>query len=69
MAKPNIIVLSKDTDQDFLWLSDGWNEIKKQHTPKAKALFAKAEVCMEQGETVPEVIALLEKAGFAITRE
>ncbi len=69
MPKPEIIVLSKDTDTEgFQWLSNGWNDSKRSHTPKAKALMAKAAKCIAKGDTVPEVIGLLEKAGFKVTR-
>jgi len=47
---------------------NGWNDSKRSHTPKAKALMAKAAKCIAKGDTVPEVIGLLEKAGFKVTR-
>ena len=70
MTKPVIIVLSKDDDQEgFKWLSGGWNEAKKSHTPEARELMARAHKCIEEGRDVPDVIARLKKAGFTIERE
>jgi hypothetical protein len=67
--KPNIIVLSTDDDSEgFKWLSDGWNEMSKSHTPEAQKLMAKANKCITDGEDVLDVIARLKKAGFTITR-
>ena len=65
--KPGIIVLSKDSDDTFGYMSDGWNEKSKVHTPKAKMLFKKAERCIIKAKDAKEAIALLKSAGFAIT--
>ena len=65
--KPGIIVLSKDSDDTFRYMSDGWNNYKIAHTPKAKMLFKKAERCIIKAKDAKEAIALLKSAGFAIT--
>jgi hypothetical protein len=69
MTKPVIICLSKDDDTEgFQWMSGGWNDLKRQHTPKAQDLMAKARRCVEQGETVPDTIRRLKEAGFRVVR-
>jgi len=68
MKKPEIIVLSKDSDSEFKFLSNGWFYVKIMHTKKAQALMKKAEKCIDKGSDVKETIKLLEKAGFKIVR-
>ena len=68
MAKPEIIVLSKDGDTAFEWLSNGWYDAKKRGTKKAKDLFSKAADCIAIGDNVPDVIRRLKEAGFKVTR-
>ena len=68
MAKPGVLVLSKNDDTTFDWMSDGWNETKKAHTAEAKRLMTRATKCIKAGKSVLDVIARLEKAGFKVTR-
>jgi hypothetical protein len=62
--KPRIIVLSKNTDERFDWLSDGWNPIEKPN-PK---LFTKADKLIKKAKDVPDAIRLLQENGFEIVR-
>jgi hypothetical protein len=69
MAKPGIIVLSKDDDQEgFKWLSDGWYGAKKRDTKRAQELYHEVADCIAIGDDVPDVIRRLEEAGFKVTR-
>ena len=65
-VKPAIIVLSDSDSSLFEWVSDGWNYVGIQHTPKARALMKKAQSCIQTGKNSPEVIKLLKQAGFEI---
>lgn len=67
-TKPNIIVLSSDSDDEFRWLSDGWNDAKKSGTKKARALMDKARACIEAATDVTDAIGRLHGAGFTTTR-
>lgn len=67
-SKPEIIVLSKDNEDAFRWLSNGWFTVKRQHTTQAQKLMKKAERAIDEGKDVPDVIKRLEKAGFLVTR-
>lgn len=79
--KPHIIVLSRDEEDEFRWLSDGWHQelpplIKGEGTldlmagtPESEALIAKAHECIEAGKDVEDVISRLKAAGFRVTRE
>ncbi len=67
---PGIICLSQPDDTDFRWVSDGWLPTICCGQPlskKAQHLLSKVEVAITAGQTVPEVIALLTQAGFAVT--
>ena len=61
---PRIIVLSKDTDDEFNWMSDGWNTMKNPNV----TLFAKVKRIIASGENVPDVIRKLEVAGFSVRK-
>lgn len=67
-SKPEIIVLSSDTDDAFKWLSNGWFTVKQQHTKRAQELMEKANRAIDEGKDVPDVIERLKKAGFEIRR-
>ena len=69
MAKPGIIVMSKDDEDSFRWLSDGWYEMKKAHTKEAQSLMKKAHEAIEAAEDVPDAIERLKQAGFAVRRD
>lgn len=68
--RPKIIVISKDDESTFRFLSDGWHDIKTQmrDRKKADALMAKCTKAIEAGKDVPDTIKRLEKAGFACRR-
>jgi len=68
--KPQIIVISKDTDDSFRWLSVGWCSVKlgTKGTPKAEALMAKAHQQIDAAKNVPDAIKRLRKAGFTVIR-
>ena len=67
-AKPNIIVMSPDTDKSFRWLSDGWYSEDNRNTKEAYELISKATGCIAVGSDVKDVIRRLKEAGFKITR-
>lgn len=67
-SKPGIIVISSDTEETFRWLSDGWNEMKKAHTTKARKLMAKAHEAIEAATDTLDAIRRLREAGFKVTR-
>lgn len=66
--RPRIIVLSSDTEDSFRWMSAGWSQIHEQRLPARKALFQKAQKCIDSGVDILDVIRRLEKAGFEIVR-
>jgi hypothetical protein len=66
--KPVIIVLSKDTDPSFKWLSDGWYSLANKDTVESQVLYETANQCIDAGVDVPDVIKHLESAGFTVTR-
>jgi hypothetical protein len=55
--------MSNDYDDGFKWLSnfDTWGTDPDKWMRKAKR-------CIRKGKSVPEVVALLEKAGFEVFR-
>lgn len=67
--KPGIIVLSTDKDEVFNFMSDGWFDKRNSRTEKGQILMSMAMKCVELGLDVPDVIRLLQKAGFEIIRE
>ncbi len=68
MNKPRIIVFSENDDDNFDWMSDGWNTINNSHTKKAQELMIKARKAIKKGNDVLNVIGRLRKAGFEVVR-
>ena len=68
--KPRIIVLSKDSDECFNWLSDGWNSLTEgtHGTESANELMELATKTILEGEDIPDAVKRLEEAGFEIVR-
>lgn len=66
--KPGIVIVSKDTDDIFNWLSDGWYGVKQQSDPAAQALYAKAHAAIEAATDVQDAIRRLQEAGFDVRR-
>jgi hypothetical protein len=66
--KPGVIVLSKDSDPSFEWLSDGWYSAEERGRPEAEALMARAHAAIDAAKDVPEACRLLEAAGFRVVR-
>lgn len=66
---PHIIVHSKDEEDAFRWMSDGWYQIHQHGDPEAEALMKKARKCIEAGADVLDTIKRLGEAGFLVTRE
>lgn len=62
---PRIIVLSRDGDAEFRWLSDGWY-VKGQ---RGEALMTLARKQIRAGKDVPDVIRRLKMGGFDIVRQ
>jgi hypothetical protein len=64
MKKPVIIVLSLPDDEEFGWASVGWNTVARPNPP----LFRTAQRLVNIAKDYHEAIALLERAGFEVTR-
>lgn len=66
--RPEIIVKSKDGDDEFRWESVDWNRMSVAHTPKAKQLMARAKAAIDAAIDVPDAIKRLELEGFRCRR-
>lgn len=66
MIKPVVVVLSKDEDEVFEWMSGGWHTQRNRHTQEAKDLHAKATKCIKDGVDMQDARRRLEEAGFEL---
>ena len=56
--KPKVVILPSDDPNICNWMSDGWGHNRK--------LMAKARKAIADGDCIPDVVQLLEEAGFEV---
>ncbi len=68
-GKPRILILADSTDDNLMWLSDGWNAIGERNAARAARLMTIAREAIDRATGVKDAIRLLQEAGFELTVE